>query len=145
MWILKQLKQNRTELVVSINVMASTVWRFSHTVVVVVLNTKSGPLLLTGHIPIYVGTVCYSHIQVFDLWVEDSFDSAAPSYSHQGVAPGKLSMQFRRCQMVRARADHWSHYSTCILLSWCCEVALLLPSRLAVRMLIHPTMVQCTP
>lgn len=100
-------------------------WRFSHTVVSCSadLNTKSGHLLLTGHIPIYVSTVGYSHIQVFDLWVKDSFDNAAPSYSNQGVPPGKLSIQFRRCQIVRARADHWSHYSTWILLSWCCVVA----------------------
>lgn len=102
----------------SLNVTASTMWRCSHSYNVD-LDTKSGHLLLIDHTPAYVGTVGNSHSQVFELRVEDSFDNA---YSHHGVPPSKQSVQFRRCQMVRSRADHWSRYSTWILFSWCCVV-----------------------
>lgn len=76
-------------------------WCFSYTVVSCNFNTKSGHLFFTGLTKIHVGSVVISHTEVFELWVEDSFDNTAPSSSQQNIPPSEQSMQFRKSQTMR--------------------------------------------
>lgn len=94
---------------------------------------------------VHVGSVDISCVQVFELWVEGNFNNTAPPTAIR--ASFQISNQ--RCDW-KLTTGAATFLCTWILLSWCCVVlalfvVLLLPSHLAVGMLIHPTMVQCTP